>query len=66
MCTLGSQPSMVMSVFALRGIPQSSCLKCPLNSVYSLVARRQVDSKMYLWHAQAVGKLKDAINITIN
>ena len=66
MCTLGSQPGMVMSVLALRGISQSSCLKCPLDSVYGLTARRQVDSKMYLWHAQAVGKLKDAINIPIS
>ena len=66
MCTLGSQPGMVMSVFALRGISKSSYLKCPLDSVYGLTAGRQVDSKMYLWHAQAVGKLKNTINIPIN
>ena len=66
MCTLGSQPDMVMSVFVFHGFPGSSCLKCPLDSIYGLTARRQVDSKMNLWHAQAIGKLKGTISISIS
>ena len=66
MCTLGNQPGIVMSVFVLHGSPRSSCLKCPLDSIYGLTARRQVDSKMYLWHAQAIGKLKVPISISIS